>query len=97
VRSLPLAEHTAIEIGRWPGSLPARHAVHEAFGARPLLQGGAKVGAAVEVRVVAVVVVRRAAATLGHHRRLRTLTAAIDGYATCSTSSGTLAQVTCSE
>jgi hypothetical protein len=30
VRSLPLAEHTAIEIGRWPGSLPARHAVHEA-------------------------------------------------------------------
>lgn len=30
VRSLPLSEHTAIEVGSWPGSLPARHAVHEA-------------------------------------------------------------------
>jgi hypothetical protein len=30
VRSLPLAEHTAIEIGSWPGSLAVRHAVHEA-------------------------------------------------------------------
>jgi hypothetical protein len=30
VRSLPLAEHTAIEIGTWPGALSRRHAVHEA-------------------------------------------------------------------
>lgn len=30
VRSLPLAEHTAIEIGSWPGELAVRHAVHEA-------------------------------------------------------------------
>ena len=30
VRSLPLAEHTAIEIGPWPGALSVRHAVHEA-------------------------------------------------------------------
>lgn len=30
VRSLPLAEHAAIEIGTWPGALSVRHAVHEA-------------------------------------------------------------------
>lgn len=30
LRSLPLAEHAAIEIGGWPGSLAARHCVHEA-------------------------------------------------------------------
>ncbi|GAB1641394.1 hypothetical protein [Krasilnikovia sp. MM14-A1259] len=27
---MPLTEHTAIEIGTWPGSLAARHVVHEA-------------------------------------------------------------------
>jgi hypothetical protein len=31
VRSLGLSEHAAIEIGRWPGSLSCRHAVHEAY------------------------------------------------------------------
>lgn len=30
VRSLPLAEHTAIEVGQWPGDLAVRHAAHEA-------------------------------------------------------------------
>ncbi|MGN9910119.1 hypothetical protein ACTMTJ_21450 [Phytohabitans sp. LJ34] len=34
VRSLPLAEHTAIEIGGWPGDLAVRHAVHEADASR---------------------------------------------------------------
>jgi hypothetical protein len=30
VRSLSLTEHTAIEIGQWPGELSTRQAVHEA-------------------------------------------------------------------
>jgi hypothetical protein len=30
LRSMPLAEHAAIEMGAWPGSLAARHAAHEA-------------------------------------------------------------------
>jgi hypothetical protein len=34
VQSLPLAEHTAIEIGAWPGELATRHAVHEATATR---------------------------------------------------------------
>lgn len=34
VLPLPLAAHTAIEIGAWPGSLGARHAVHEAAALR---------------------------------------------------------------
>ncbi|WP_412735980.1 hypothetical protein [Krasilnikovia sp. MM14-A1259] len=34
VQSLPLTEHTAIEIGTWPGSLAARHVVHEAAAVR---------------------------------------------------------------
>ncbi|MFV2022409.1 hypothetical protein [Micromonospora sp. LOL_023] len=34
VQSLPLTEHTAIEIGGWPGSLTARHVVHEAAAVR---------------------------------------------------------------
>jgi hypothetical protein len=34
VQSLPLTEHTAIEIGNWPGSLAARHVVHEAAAVR---------------------------------------------------------------
>jgi hypothetical protein len=36
VRSLPLTEHAAIEVGRWPGSLSCRHAVHEAYALRLL-------------------------------------------------------------
>ena len=34
VQSLPLTEHTAIEIGRWAGNLAARHVVHEAAAVR---------------------------------------------------------------
>ena len=34
VQSLPLTEHTAIEVGGWPGSLGARHVVHEAAAVR---------------------------------------------------------------
>jgi hypothetical protein len=34
VRSLPLTEHAAIEVGRWPGRLSCRHAVHEAHALR---------------------------------------------------------------
>lgn len=34
VRSLPLAEHAAIDIGSWPGSLSARHSAHEALALR---------------------------------------------------------------
>lgn len=34
VRSLPLAEHCAVEIGGWPGTLPVRHVVHEAAAMR---------------------------------------------------------------
>jgi hypothetical protein len=34
VRSLPLAEHVAIDVGSWPGSLATRHALHEAAAAR---------------------------------------------------------------
>jgi hypothetical protein len=30
VQALPLNAHAAVEVGVWPGSLPARHAVHEA-------------------------------------------------------------------
>jgi hypothetical protein len=30
ISSLPLSEHAAIEIGRWPGDLSTRQAVHEA-------------------------------------------------------------------
>jgi hypothetical protein len=34
VQSLPLTEHTAIEIGGWPGSVAARHVFHEAAAVR---------------------------------------------------------------
>lgn len=34
VQSLPLTEHAAIEIGTWPGTLAARHVVHEAAAVR---------------------------------------------------------------
>ena len=34
VESLPLTEHTAIEIGGWPGDLAVRHVVHEAAAVR---------------------------------------------------------------
>ena len=34
VQSLSLNEHTAIEVGTWPGSLAARHVVHEAAAVR---------------------------------------------------------------
>lgn len=30
VRSLPLTEHAAIDVGGWPGDLATRHTVHEA-------------------------------------------------------------------
>ena len=30
LRSLPLVEHAAVEVGPWPGDLATRHAVHEA-------------------------------------------------------------------
>jgi hypothetical protein len=29
VRSMPLSEHCAVEIGTWPGGLATRHTVHE--------------------------------------------------------------------
>jgi hypothetical protein len=29
VRSMPLSEHCAVEIGAWPGGLATRHTVHE--------------------------------------------------------------------
>ncbi|HYN94278.1 MAG TPA: hypothetical protein VES42_10565 [Pilimelia sp.] len=31
---MPLTEHAAIEIGGWPGTLAARHVVHEAAAVR---------------------------------------------------------------
>jgi hypothetical protein len=34
VRSLPLSEHTAIDVGTWPGTLSARHVAHEALAIR---------------------------------------------------------------
>jgi hypothetical protein len=37
VRSLELTEHAAIEIGRWPGRLSFRHAVHEAHALRAVV------------------------------------------------------------
>jgi hypothetical protein len=37
VRWLPLAEHAAIEIGTWPGSLPVRHAAQEARALRAVV------------------------------------------------------------
>lgn len=37
VRSLPLTEHAAIEIGCWPGRLSVRHCVHEAAALRALV------------------------------------------------------------
>jgi hypothetical protein len=37
IRTLPLVEHAAIEVGRWPGTLGARHAVHEAYALRSVV------------------------------------------------------------
>ncbi len=34
VRTVPLSEHAAIEVGRWPGDLAARQVVHEAIAVR---------------------------------------------------------------
>jgi hypothetical protein len=55
LRSLELTEHAAVEIGAWPGSLSARHAVHEAAAVRGVVvttePGGYK-GLAVSLLVV---------------------------------------------
>jgi hypothetical protein len=37
VRSLALTEHCAIETGSWPGDLPTRHTVHEAYALRAVV------------------------------------------------------------
>ncbi len=37
LHSLPLVEHEAIEVGRWPGTLGARHAVYEAWSLRSVV------------------------------------------------------------
>jgi len=55
VRSLPLSEHTAIDIGQWPGSLAARHAAHEARALRAAVvtrDPGAYTGVQVDLRVI---------------------------------------------
>jgi hypothetical protein len=55
VRSLPLSEHTAIEIGRWPGALSCRHAAHEAHALRAVIvtrKPGGYEGLHVPLRVV---------------------------------------------
>lgn len=55
VRSLPLAEHAAIEIGPWPGALSCRHAVHEAHALRAVVvtrKPGGYEGLQVPLRVV---------------------------------------------
>jgi hypothetical protein len=55
VRSLPLAEHVAIDVGTWPGSLGARHSTHEAAAVRGLVvtcDPGAYKGLSVRLLVV---------------------------------------------
>jgi hypothetical protein len=52
---LPLTEHAAIEVGRWPGSLSCRHAVHEAYALRCVVvtrDPGAYTGLRVSLLVV---------------------------------------------
>ena len=55
VRSLPLAEHAAIEVGTWAGTLAARHAAHEAAALRAVVvtrDPGAYAGLRVTLRVI---------------------------------------------